>query len=262
MPCGAVTALVSRHLATTLSGVNSPRYEAYTDWIPVMGLDKIKALLRLQGLTNQFQCQLAYQTAAVRTDQPDAWSTLDQMTTVDRCTGVIDITSATAGKFYIRFGIAYNLSSGSTNSQADVSLQVSYDACGAIVGSTTLQLLAPDTSNYYMAVTGWIRAIDAAKVRAAILASGVVGNFQCRLTYRTAQIDPATVSDNWGTVNIESSPHAGNGEFNTGELTLPTGPGQTGRIDDKMWIQFGIQYSCSSGTAGQATVSVATAVRP
>lgn len=261
MPCGILTPAITKHLASTFTGANSLRFEAFTEWMPVIGLDKLKAILRLRSLTNQFQCQLAYQTAAVRTDNPDAWATLDQLTSTDRCTGVLDVSSALAGKFYVRFGLAYNISSGSTNSQADATLQLSYDACGMVAGGVTLQALAPDTSNYFAPVTGWIQAIDAAKVLAAILVSGVVNNFQCRLTYRTATVDTGVIADNWAVVNLEAGWHTGNGEFNTTLLTLPTGVGQSGRIDDKMWIQFGLQFSVSSGTAGQATVSVATAVR-
>lgn len=259
MACGFLTPATTRHLSTNLSGANSVVHEAFTDWIPVMGLDSVRALLRFAALTNQFQGQLAYQTAATRTDQPDAWGVLDQVTSTDRCTGSISLSGVTANKFYIRFGIAYNLSSGSTNSQADVSLQLSYSICGSLVGTATLQALAPDTSNYFAPVTGWMPAADAAKVLAALLVSGVVGNFQCRLTYRTAQLETAVVTDNWATINLEAGWHTGNGSFNTGQLTLPTSG--NGRTDDKMWIQFGLQFSVSSGTGGQATVSVATAVR-
>ncbi len=261
MPCGILTPSITKHLASTFTGANSLRFEPYTDWFPVIGLDVLKAILKLRGVTNQFQGQLAFQTAVCRTDNPDAWATLDQMTSSDRCTGVLNVTSALAGKFYVRFGIGFNISSGSTNSQADVTLQLSYDACGLVAGGVTLQALAPDTSNYFAPVTGWLQAIDAVKVLAAILVSGALNNFQCRLTYRTATTDTGVVTDNWAVVNLEAGWHAGNGEFNTGTLTLPTGVGQTGRIDDKMWIQFGLQFSVSSGTAGQATVSVATAVR-
>lgn len=226
-----------------------------------MGVDSIKAILRFFALTNQFQGQVAIQTAACRTDSPDAWTALDQAASSDRCTGNLDVSSYTASKLYLRLGVAYSLSSGSTNSQADVGLRVAVKACGAIVGSATLQCLAPDTSNYFAPVTRWMPASEAAKVKAALLVSGVVGNFRCRLTYRSAQIDPTSVSDNWAAVDLEASWHTGNGEFPTGELTLPTGVGVSGRIDDKMWIQFGLQYSVSSGTAGQATVSVVTATR-
>jgi len=260
MPCGVLTSPITKHLATNFSGADSLRFEAFTEWFPAMGMDYVKAILKLKSLTQQFQCQLAVQTAAVRTSAPDSWTTLDQMTSSDRCTTMVDVTSTLTGKMYVRFGIAYNCSSGTTNSQADVTLQLSFDACGSIVGSVTLQALAPDTSSYFVAVTGWIPAIDAAKVRAAILASGAINNFECRLTYRTAQITPEMITDNWATATLEGSYHSGSGEWNTGEITLPTGA-VSGRIDDKMWIQFGLQFKVSSGTAGQATVSVVTAVR-
>ena len=36
---------------------------------------------------------------------------------------------------WVRFGVAYDLSTGATAAKADVELQVSYNACGKIAGA-------------------------------------------------------------------------------------------------------------------------------
>lgn len=260
MSCGELSGISWLSLTSNLNGVGNLRFVPFTDWMSAMGLDKVKAVILIKALTGNFQAQLAVQTASVRTDNPDAWATLDTMTNADRCTAVIDVTSNTASKAYARFGVAYNLSSGTTLGGADVGFQLSDVVCGDIVGSTTLQLMAVDTNPYFVPVTGWLPAMTIAKVKAGFTVTGSLNGFKYRLCYRAATISSNVVAVAWGTANLEAGYTSGDGERNTGEITMPTGVGVTGRIDDKMFVQFGIEFTGTSAGA-QATATVTTATR-
>lgn len=146
----------------------------------------------------------------------------------------------------------YNESTVPGTSQADVALQLSYNACGSIVGSGTYQLLAPDTSSYFQPVTGWMPVLGAAKHRAAFISSGTSSAaFKFKVAYQTATTNP-NVPNAWATVD---SDHSGDGEACTSDLTPAGGTASV------MWIRFGIQYFMSSGTNGQGNVSVAIGAR-
>lgn len=259
MSCGQLDKTKWKTLTSNLNGGGSIRFEPTTEFMLATGLDKVKARLLMKALSGNFQALLGIQTAAVRTDNPNAWATLGSMTNVDACTDVITVTSSTASALYARFGIGYNLSSGTTLGGADVGVQLASISCGEVAGSTTLQLIAVDTNPYYVPVTDWLPSLPIAKVKAGFVVTGSVNGFKCRLCYRAATVSPEAVTVAWGLANLESY-SSGDGERNTGELPLPTGVGVTGRIDDKMFVQFGIEFTGTSAGA-QATATVTTTTR-
>jgi hypothetical protein len=228
-----------------------------TEWIPCVGLDKLRTLLLIRALTNQFQAQPAIQTATVRTDKPDAWALLDSMSAVDKCAGELDLANTLAQKMYVRFGAGYNLSGGTTLSEADVRLVLAYNACGSILGTVTMDLVAPDTSTYHVPIAAWMSPQAAAKFRAGIVVTGATNGFKHKLTFRGATIEPASVTLAWGTDALDSFV-TGDTERNSGDLAFPTTGAAS--IATKMWVQPGIGYS-GSGAGAQATVTVVIGVR-
>ena len=256
MSCGGITGLVSNRL---IAYGTDTIFVPNTGWMPSLGMEKIKAILMRAGNavvgTGQHQFKLAVQVALVRTDKPEPWGAVGTTWYNDggeSCTTEIDISADTDGALFVRFGVAHKLSLGTASlGQTDVELQVSYESCGGIIDGTTLALMADTTEDRFAPVGRWIPAMTVDRVMAAIVATSESGDFQCRLAYRTAttsQNEPgawSTAFDAW---------HVGSGEWNTTLLT-PT-------LANDMWIQFGIQYALTTGTSlGQATVSVATAVR-
>lgn len=238
------------HLIATSTDV---LYYWFTGWQPAIGLDDIKSGVHLKGISGNIQARLAIQVANVRTDNPSTPAILESSysNTQDRCTGVLDVSATTSTPMFVRFGVAYNLSSGTTPGQADVSVDFSWPACGQAAGGGTFALLAPDTNSRYQAISGWIPAIFADIAKAAIVVTATIGNFRCQLAYRTATSFKESTSG-WSS-NLEELWHGGNGEYTTGEKTLSA--------SSSMWVQVGIEYSLSSGTNGSAQVSVAAAVR-
>lgn len=228
-------------------------YTWLTPWMLAPGASNAKCTLKRRAVTGNLQCQVAYQTAAVRTDKPDDPATIGaaQSGAGEYCTGKVDISAGTASKTWIRFGVAASLTQAGSPGQADVSLDSATDACGQLVGTTTVSPVTYSTTNGFVPVTGWLPALAVEKLRATIVISGLVGNFQCRLAYRVATTSKetpgawSTTFDAWRTAD---------GEYNTGDLTPTTG--------SDMWVQVGLQFANSSGTAvGQATVTSAVHAR-
>ncbi len=230
------------------------QYAWLTGWFPTIGVDKIKGVLRNRGVDGNFQSRMAMQLATIRTDDPTSIALLESnymQGAGERCSGVLDISSDTANKFFMRLGVAYSVSSGTSPAAADVGLELAYDAYGQVVGSTSLDLLTPGTASRHVPITGWIPAIHADKVKAAIVVTNAVGTFRSQLAYRTATTSQQDTGS-WST-NLEGSWHSGDGEFATGELSLSTG--------SVMWVQLGLEHSLASGSNGGAQVDTAVAIR-
>jgi hypothetical protein len=224
--------------------------------MPAVGLDLVNAVMRMKAGAGNFQGRLVMQTAATRTDNPSAPTLLEAGYTSytnapDHCTGVLNVASTTATPMFARFGVAYNLSSGSALGAADVSLELTWVACGQMAGGGTFAIQSPNTTSHYVAVTPWIPCILAELVKAALIVTGTLGTFRCQLSYRTATAvkeSPSAWASNW-----EGLWHGGDGEYSTGELTPSLG--------SAMWVQFGVEHSLNSGSDGEAIVAVTVGVR-
>ena len=245
MSCGQTSPESQVHLSTTTT---DPTYHWF-GWMPAIGLDHVKAVLRSHAVSGNFQVRLAMQTALIRTEQPEAPTTLDQLLVGDgeRCTGVISVADSTSTKFFVRFGVAYSLSSGSALGQADLSFAVSHTQCGQLVGGRSLSLASCTSADAVATVTGFVPAILVQKVKAVTVCRSLTGNFQFKLCYRTATTSKENPSAWTALTNYE-----GAGEFDSGDLAL--------NVDSSMYVQFGILYHSSSG-AGDAQVDTTFAVR-
>ncbi len=254
MASGMLTPEVWKHLVSTSDDYEL--FEPFTEWVPAMGLDDVKVVWKQKAqeikTSGDFEVRPAIQTASVRTTEPDDWSTLGTAVAGnDETCDEFDIATTTVDKFFVRFGVAYKLSTNAVQGEADVSLQVSYNSCGRIVGGKTETFSTNTVSDQMRPVTGWIPAVGVAKVKAAIIVQCGSATFRGRLTYRTA--DTSSENPN-GWTDIDS-PHS-DGEHNTNEINIASA------LIDKMWVQFGIRYDLSSsGTWTTGTISTAVSVR-
>jgi hypothetical protein len=232
----------------------------FTEWSPCVGVDAVQAAMILAALSmgaGSAQAQLAYQTAPVRVDNPDVWAavpsglTVSGSTTTSGASSSIDVSSLTAGKAWIRFGVLLSVAVGGTPpAVADVTLAMANTDVGAMVGNWRGQLVATVTSDAYMAVTGWTVSLAAQKVMAAIIVASASTNFRHRLVYRVAPTMQA-VPGAWTDIATEVN-QSGNLERNTGRLALTLGA--------NLFVQFGLAYSSSSGTS-VADVQVSVGAR-
>ena len=162
------------------------------------------------------------------------------------------VTPDFSGVAFVRFGLAYKISSGSIG-QADVSYQLTYESCGRVVGSQQLTPVTTSTANSFVPLTGWLSALQAEVVKAVVVMSGKTGNFRCRLSYRVATTSPESPgswnADVTGTSYIDTD-----GSYNTDEVSLS--------VSTAMWVQIGLQFnSTSAGVFSTANLTVATMVQ-
>lgn len=261
MSCGRTGQPITKRLQTSVTAV---RFEPFTDWMPATGMDKVKMVIKrksvqVSGTAPTMNFKQAMQIALVRPDDPDDWAIIGQANVLvgpgEDNTGVLDISGATAGKMFVRFGIQYFLGgTAPTNGEADVEVQISTVSCGAIIGSMTQELQAFNTTtDSFVAITGWIPAVDAEKAVAAFVISDLANNFRCLLVYRTAETN-IQMPGAW--ISLQGTNYWNqDGETTTGEVTLTVG--------SKMFVQFGIAFSQSAAGAapGRASVSTSVAVR-
>lgn len=250
MGCHQLTRVSSRHLVACSTTMV---YEWFTGWLPAVGVDAVRPLAKVRATDSAFQWQFALQTAAVRTDHPSNPVLKDALQTGagERCPGDIPVATDTQSVAFVRLGLGYKASSGTA--QADVSAQFAWAACGRMIAAETVQLATTSTGSDVQAVevSEWIPAFQVDKVKAALVIASLSGNLQCRLCIRTAVTSPeqpgawTSIGDPW---------HGSAAELNTGELPVSLG--------SVMWVQVGLQYQNSSGTAlGQATVTSFVGVR-
>lgn len=227
-------------------------YVWFTGWRSTLGVQNARLTTKRRAVTGNFQCRPCLQAAMVRGDVPDAPTLLDTQMRAgagETCTAA-DVGGALVGRTLVRYGVAYSVSSGNLG-QADVELAVVDDGCGEQIGQASVVLSALSTTDSYYVLTGWVPALLAAKVKAALVTSGIVGNFRFRLAYRKATTStqaPGAWTTTWDAWRSAEE------EVNTGELDVDAA--------DSMWVQFAIQYALSSGSSlGSATISVGLGAR-
>jgi hypothetical protein len=254
MSCGQVTKSVEKQLCSNGSGTDL--YEPFTEWLPAVGLDAVRAVIKQYALSN-FQCRFGYQTADVRTDKPNAWASNGSLVTTPEVVYDVDLSAVTPGKFFIRFGVCYQ-GTGAGAGRGTVALQTSFDACGKIVGSHSFQAYAENANDYYQPVTGWIPTIHVDKVKAAIIVSGVQVSgvtFDYNLAFQTAATSPEG-PDAWSSTFLSGNTlQSGAAEWASGELSWASAP------TNKMWVRYGVHYKSSGASRAGAFVSAAVAVR-
>lgn len=230
------------------------------DWELAIGTDTLCAMILVLGVTGATPlAQLAVQTAEVRVDAPDAWQTVNSGVSQTGAGGTanpsVTVSSYTAGKMWVRWGIAFSINSGTAPTSADVTLSVGTVTKGMAVGSWRGQVATASTADTVVAVSGWVPIAWAQEVFAGILtnSAGTGQTFKSRLVYRTAvgsQDSPSA----WTNTTDTGPTLGGNGARVAQDTTLaPSGV---------MWIQFGVAYwSTTGGTLSIADLAVSVAVR-
>lgn len=256
MACGKLTSPANPHVNT--ASASTWTYAPTTEWFLCTGIDAANAVLKMQDSTT-LVAHAAYQTAATRTDDPNAWATFpgsDLTANGAACTGISDISAATEANFYIRFGVAYKAAPSQTFGEGGLFLQASFDQCGRLIGSHTFEVNIGTANTYDEPVTPWIPATNVEAVKFAVLMTGV-DHLQCQPIQQTATTSVQSPGA-WATVAGSSviTPVGTDTSISacSGEL-MPTG------LSTVMWVRFGLRYSITTGSLGVATLSAAVATR-
>lgn len=257
MACGRTSQPVTKrlHVSNLVE-----QFEPFSDWGPATGVDSARMVIKRKSVTSAGTAPVltikpAYRIALVRPDNPGAWTVIAGFSYTgagENLAAGIDASAFTAGQAWIQWGISYTLSGDApTDAQADVEVTISLTSCGSSVGTRTQELTTFNTTaNTFGAITGWIPAIDVAKVVAFFIITNIQNNFRCQLCYRTAETNIQSTSA-WGL--LESTNYrTTNDETSTTELTMS--------LSSVMYVQFGIAYGQSSAGAAPATASVTTSV--
>ncbi len=261
MACGKTGQPTSHRLTSTTT---ADQFQAVSGWMLAPGLDSVKMVIKRKsvqvgGVAPTFSVKPAIQVATVRPDNAGDWAVIagfGPWTGAGEVnTGLMNVAGTTGGQMFVRFGVAYALGgTAPTTGQADVEVQLSFVACGTLVGSMTQDLQAFNTTtNSTVAITGWVSTIEAEKVIASFVLSGVINNFRCQLAVRYATTNIQTPGA-WS--SLEGSTYRdSNGETTTAALTV------NGAAE--MFVQFGVSFSQSTAgqAPGQATVTTSIAVR-
>ena len=99
-------------------------WDAYTPWMPAMGVKLLKVLIEVMERTANYKVALAIQTATADPNAPDAWVVLGSYinATGRHCQGNFDVGTAVDGKFWFRIGAASLNTTGQALESGDVVL--------------------------------------------------------------------------------------------------------------------------------------------
>jgi hypothetical protein len=254
MSCGQLTPEVTKRLVAYST---TEAIEWYTDWMFCCGIDTVRRMLANRNVTataSTFQTRFYVQVAKARTDNPETPVTYGSYVTGNsEVSASHTVSTDTSAGFFVRFGVGYSLTTGSSPVGGDVTFQVAFDACGDVVGQATFEVQNANTGDVNVPVSGWIPGIQVDKVNIAIIATGLSGVPQWRWIYQTAPTVTA-VADAWaaggaGTYSTTA------GDWNSTDTTLAIGA-------TKFWFRLGLGFaSQTGGTLSQATFTVLAAIR-
>ncbi len=120
--------LLDKKRVTLSANDTGNRIEVVSRWIPMAWVAKVKAAFVVNGITgsNNLQFRLTYMTATTSVQQPNSagWSTTyDAWRSLSGSTGYYEnntgeLASPSTNDMWIRYGVLYNLSSGTTQTTA------------------------------------------------------------------------------------------------------------------------------------------------
>ena len=119
--CSVHLAAWTAHLQTLTT---SSQYIPITGWMHTLGVVKVQGTITVTSLVGNFRMILTYRTATTSTESPGLWDStgIGSAITADGESNTGELSVTTTGKMWIQIGIRYELSSGSSLGQADVSV--------------------------------------------------------------------------------------------------------------------------------------------
>lgn len=119
--CGGHKGAWSGHLETLTT---SSKFVPITGWFHTLSVVKIQIATILASLGGNAQVTLTYRTATASPELPGNWDAtgLGSTLTANGEANSGELTPTTTGKMWIQFGLKYELSSGSSLGQVDVSV--------------------------------------------------------------------------------------------------------------------------------------------
>lgn len=110
------------------SGTTTGQFIPMTGWIPAINVKEMKALLQLRDKTDNFQVQVALQTADVDTDTPNTALGKGTFAAANgkSSTGMLVVSANVDGAYFVRWGVFVKNSSGTALERGEVLLSVGF----------------------------------------------------------------------------------------------------------------------------------------
>lgn len=215
-----------RALATSTSN----RFEPISEWLPLPAFAVVTGRLSMRNRTGNLRIQGAIQFAKVRPERPEAPAALGDQLSANG-DSFFSSSPNTEEMLYYRVGYFVSTSSG-TFGTADVSVSVTLNTLGRVLGSRTIEIQPNFVSGgvQYFTVGDWFpRAGDTLVKAGIVITDNFSTHMQTRLFVRFAD-DPlvsqgwAPVADNGSWSNPWKSESVGNSERNAGTLSIDLTP--------------------------------------
>ena len=236
------------------------RYTWLTPWMVAQGISAADALINLQNVTGNFQCKPCYQTAEVLQRYPDAPAVFPSASyTSTEGYNHFRQTTTLTGKFWVRFGVAANNTSGAALGSAEVELQTSVSQCGQQIGTGVVTINAgmiSGTDINYFTITDFSPTIGLDEIMAAFVVMDNESDYlEYQLVCRSAN-DPRAPNA-WQTMEASwANPSSGNSKRNTGALSAPAGA----NVTSNFLLQIGVAVRKKSGAGGNPRAELHVAV--
>jgi hypothetical protein len=231
-----------------------------TDWGIALGIDKVRATLRLLAESGDIQIRLAYQTATTVINEGGAGGRSAPQglgTPTNPTMSTLQFNVAPGTVHWIRWGVLVSLSQAGAPGQADVVLSLATPACGKPLGRFSDQIhIGGNTSPAVIPVTEWFAAFLLADVELALVGQAVSGNLETQVMFQTADVDAASPNAWQALGTAASGARKDNLRYDVSSITDP------GVGTKPMLGRVGLAYKLGSGTSeAYASVAIDLAAR-
>jgi hypothetical protein len=219
----------------------------FTGWMPSLGVDGVRATLRLLAESGGVQARIAYQTAtAVINEAGTGGRSAPQGlgTPTDVTMSPLSFAVNPGTVHWIRWGVLVSLEQAGPPGQADLVLSFAWPGCGKPLGRLSEQVhIGGNTSPAVIPITDWVPAYLLEEVSLALVIQAMAGSLDTQVMIQTADVDP-TSPNAWQ--GLGSAASGARKECVRYDVTSYTDPG----VGTKpMLVRLGLSFKLSSGTS-------------
>lgn len=218
-------------------------------WTLVYGESKIRTMLEVGAVTGNFGAKVGFRTAEVRTDRPDAWSTVEGTVRSTNGSFVQDLdVSAATGRLWVQFRVGVGLTAGTAAAEAWARCRIATRRNAVLLATRNIdvQPSVNPQGEAYIPVGRPAAALGATGLMFAFVYSGASGSLDYGPAYRTFDVD--NLSPNAWTDLATYSGITGDELRNSGDRAITPGA--------KGLMQPGVRIS-GPGARGSLRVLVA-----
>jgi hypothetical protein len=221
-------------------------------WMVLFGGSVLGTSLDLRALETNLGVKVGWRTAAVQTDQPDAWESLGTARTANGTHLEAFDTSGKTSQLFVQAAIVTALTSGATPKTAWSRLWTTVRDAGWIVGRQRIQI-QPSSGNIIVPIGQPFPSAGVSALLFGFVFTGVSGTISSpACVWRSFDSGDPRMPNAWSSALTTLSNVTTDSNVNSGTLSITT----TGKI----MAQPGFKYS-TSGTDPNGVVDVVVAAK-